>query len=320
MEIGNFLFMLRKLQISFVLVSLLFLAACPAPTRRSQPQQKEKSPTTPATNTEAEETASEDNYKTKSKDLSVGLILGPGGVKAFSHLGVLKEFERAKIPIKAVVGLEMGSLVAAFYASTGSANEAEWKLSKMKEEDLVERGFFQAKDKPGMVTNLLEFTKRELGARSINEYRRTFGCISVSMREEKALVTDSGPSVNALKNCIPYPPLFKPVGERVAGVSYIKEAVDYLRLNGCDVVILVNPISKGKFMRDDELIAQPAVGNLWIQVRKNLAESAALVDYVIPLDTKGIGLMDFGQWRGAMQSGVNEGRYHINIISNKFGF
>ncbi|OQW54640.1 MAG: hypothetical protein A4S09_05650 [Proteobacteria bacterium SG_bin7] len=316
--------MLRKFQIGFrkfflffFLISFLFLSGCPTPSRRTQPSQKEKTPTvTP----ESEDNKLEDAPKAKAKELSIGLILGPGGVKAFSHLGVLKEFERARIPVKAVVGLEMGSLIGAFYASTGSANEAEWKLSKMKEEDLVERGFFQAKDKPGVVTNLLEFTKRELGARSINEYRRTFGCISISMREEKAVITDSGPSINALKNCIPYPPLFKPTGERVAGVSYIKEAVDYLRLNGCDVVILVNPISGGRFMRDDELLSQPVIGNLWIQVRKNLAESAGLVDYVIPVDTKGIGLMDFGQWRGAMQAGANEGRYHINIISNKFGF
>ncbi len=302
-----------------ILVISLGLVGCNITTRRSQPTQKEKLPPISAEE-KKEEARAEEAAKQRPKDLSVGVILGPGGVKAFAHIGVLKEFERAKIPVKAVVGLEMGSVIGAFYAGTGSANEAEWKLSKMKEEDLVERGFFTAKDKMGTVTNLLEFTKKELGPKSINEFRRTFGCISVSMREEKPLLTDSGPVVNALKNCIPFPPLFKPTGERVAGVTYIKEAAEYLRLNGMDVVVFVNPIAGGRFMRDEELLAQPALGNLWIQVRKNLNEATGLVDYVIPVDTKSIGLMDFNQWRGALQSGTNDGRYHINILANKYGF
>lgn len=322
MEIRNFLFMDVKIRYFIVLLAaILGLSACNLTTRRSQPTAKEKLP--PSQEKKEKEDISDDEVapvKPKAKDLSVGVILGPGGVKAFSHLGVLKEFERAKIPVKAIVGMEMGSLIGAFYAAAGSANEAEWKLSKMKEDDLIERGFFPGKEKISTVANVLEFTKKELGPKSINEFRRTFACVSISMREEKPLVTDSGPIVNALKNCIPYPPLFKPTGERVAGVSYIKEAAEYLKLNGMDVVVFVNPIASGKFMREDELIAQPAVGNLWIQIRKNLVEASSLVDYVISVDTKSIGLMDFGQWRGALQAGVNDGRYHINILSNKYGF
>jgi NTE family protein len=57
----------------------------------------------------------------------IGVILGPGGMKTFAHLGVLREMNRARIPVHAIVGLEWGAVMAGAFATQGQINDAEWK-------------------------------------------------------------------------------------------------------------------------------------------------------------------------------------------------
>ncbi len=63
---------------------------------------------------------------------SVVLVFGPGMAKAFSYAGVIKALLDQKISIRAVVGTEMGGAVAAFWASSRSYSEFEWKLLKLR--------------------------------------------------------------------------------------------------------------------------------------------------------------------------------------------
>jgi hypothetical protein len=47
----------------------------------------------------------------------VGLALGGGGARGAAHIGVLKELERLRVPIDAIVGTSMGAIVGGLYAS-----------------------------------------------------------------------------------------------------------------------------------------------------------------------------------------------------------
>lgn len=47
----------------------------------------------------------------------VALVLGGGGVRGFSHIGVLKVLEQAQIPIDLIVGSSAGALIGGAYAS-----------------------------------------------------------------------------------------------------------------------------------------------------------------------------------------------------------
>lgn len=66
------------------------------------------------------------------------LVLGPGLAKGFAAAGVIQALVEAKIPIGAVLGTEMGSLIAALYAFHPNVNQFEWSLQKVKE-DLFEQ-------------------------------------------------------------------------------------------------------------------------------------------------------------------------------------
>jgi NTE family protein len=55
----------------------------------------------------------------------IGLALGGGGARGLSHIGILKVFERANIPIDIIVGTSIGAMVGGAYASGISTEELE---------------------------------------------------------------------------------------------------------------------------------------------------------------------------------------------------
>ncbi|XP_067056188.1 patatin-like phospholipase domain-containing protein 7 isoform X2 [Acropora muricata] len=64
---------------------------------------------------------------------SIGLILGGGGARGLSHVGVIKALEEAGIPIDMVGGTSMGSFVGATYAEYGDVTKMcqkvrDWSL------------------------------------------------------------------------------------------------------------------------------------------------------------------------------------------------
>ena len=58
----------------------------------------------------------------------VGLALGGGGVRGFSHIGVLNVLEEDGIPIDLIVGTSAGSLIGGAYASGQSLRDIQSKI------------------------------------------------------------------------------------------------------------------------------------------------------------------------------------------------
>jgi len=58
----------------------------------------------------------------------IGLALGGGGARGLSHIGVLRVFEKAGIPIDVIVGTSIGALVGGAYACGISSEELERKV------------------------------------------------------------------------------------------------------------------------------------------------------------------------------------------------
>lgn len=63
------------------------------------------------------------NLQTYSQ--KVGLVLGGGGAKGFSHIGVLKALEEHHIPIDYITGTSMGAIIGGLYAAGYSPAEIE---------------------------------------------------------------------------------------------------------------------------------------------------------------------------------------------------
>ena len=56
------------------------------------------------------------NNAISSQCPKVGVVLGGGGAKGASHIGVLKYIEEMGIPVDYVAGTSMGSIIGGFYA------------------------------------------------------------------------------------------------------------------------------------------------------------------------------------------------------------
>ena len=63
--------------------------------------------------------------------LKVGVVLGGGGAKGASHIGVLKYIEEMGIPVDYVAGTSMGSIIGGFYAMGYSPDELTQLIAGM---------------------------------------------------------------------------------------------------------------------------------------------------------------------------------------------
>lgn len=63
--------------------------------------------------------------------MKVGLVLGGGGARGFAHIGVLKVFSRAGIPVDCLAGSSMGGFIAAANASGLSTLELDVEAVRM---------------------------------------------------------------------------------------------------------------------------------------------------------------------------------------------
>jgi len=63
----------------------------------------------------------------------VALVLGGGGARGLSHIGVLNVLEKENIPIDMIVGTSMGAIIGACYAVNPNAKEVEKCIRKALE-------------------------------------------------------------------------------------------------------------------------------------------------------------------------------------------
>ncbi|EXJ15281.1 Patatin [Imhoffiella purpurea] len=68
----------------------------------------------------------------------IGLVLSGGGAKGSAHIGVLKVLEEERVPIHAIAGTSMGSLVGGAYAAGLSADELERRVTGIDWADLFD--------------------------------------------------------------------------------------------------------------------------------------------------------------------------------------
>ncbi len=77
-----------------------------------------------------------------SKRLKIGLALGGGAARAFSHIGVIDGLTRHGIPIDIVTGTSMGAIIGAMYASQSDVAAIKARFAAyIESEEFDESGF-----------------------------------------------------------------------------------------------------------------------------------------------------------------------------------
>lgn len=245
----------------------------------------------------------------------IGLILGPGAMRGFAHVGVVQEFAKSKLPIQSVVGIEMGALVAAIYANKGLPYDVEWQMMKLKESDLVQKGLLSGQ-KAGDVQSTEEFLNTALSSSRAENSKVSFACPAFHMGKSQAYMMNRGVFSEMLRFCLAFPPLFKPYQQNVSGVLDLKAAVDYVRSKGATYVIYVDLLSRPIPIKGAEVETQI----LWSLMEEALSRPEKGIDYVVRVPLQDFDLMDFNRRREVIQLGQKAALEAYQQISKKMGF
>jgi len=232
----------------------------------------------------------------------IGIIFSAGGAKAWGHIGVIKEIEKAKWPVKAVAGLEWGAAVAASYAHKLSANEVEWELSKVRDLEDVERA-----------------SETIFENQSVNELKVPFVCPSLNIVKQEAFLLNRGQLKNLMPFCISSPGLSGHYKQSIGLLDHISALSQHLRATGVKKVILVNVLAQGskKPLVSDLTSAENI---LWVKAAVAAAQKPAGVDDVININLDDYSIKDLDQKREIIARGAELSYDQIKKLSTKYGF
>jgi len=207
----------------------------------------------------------------------IGLVLSGGGARGSAHIGVLKVLEELRIPIHAIAGTSMGSLVGGAYASGLPLEEMESRVlatdwDGLFNDDPPREGWperrKQLADRPtwdftigvrgnevrlpkgamaGQKVQLFfaDLVERSEGVEHFDQLPIPFRAIGTNLENGRMKVFDSGPLDVAMRASMSVPGLFAPMETEDGGI-YVDGGlvrnlpIDVMRTMDVDLVIAVN--------------------------------------------------------------------------------
>jgi NTE family protein len=139
------------------------------------------------------------------------LVLGGGGARALAHVGILEEFERAKIPLDLIVGCSAGAIVGSLYSISPNADEVRSILEPLTRKDLIEIDFLAMRYGLGRGDPLKKFLLKHLGATEFHETYVPVIFVATDLLTGEMVQISSGPMAPAVQASCAYPLLFAPV-------------------------------------------------------------------------------------------------------------
>lgn len=220
--------------------------------------------------------------RSHKKKIKLGLALGAGGARGFTHIGVLKELHKHNIYPDYIAGTSIGAAIGALYAAGHSPEEIEEIANST---DLI---------------NMLDFTipkrgliKGKLAEKRIEEYvfNKKFKDLNIPLRivsynftRYEKVVFKKGNVAKAVRASIAIPGIVSPL--RMDGHDYIDGAVanptpfDVVREMGADVIIAVDLYHK------DKIVESPIVtkSSFFTEMREKfiMAELLYIKNYLFP--------------------------------------
>lgn len=249
----------------------------------------------------------------------IGLILGPGGARSFAHIGVLQEMQKLKIPVHAVAGLEWGSLIAGLYAMKGSSNEAEWQMSKLKDEDVVKKSLIGSSSGANSMQSMDEFMRLGFSRMTAENSRLKFSCPALNLAKNQVYLMSRGRFEDMIPYCLAYPPLFVPWKGNVAAVREVSMLADQLRRQGANVIILVNVLDKPDPNKPLAGAAGSTDAVLWAEIASVYSKPFRGVQHVISLPMTGYGMSAFGERHEIIRKGASSANSPLKGIARQLG-
>lgn len=173
----------------------------------------------------------------------VGLALGSGAARGWSHIGVILELEAMGVRPQVVAGTSIGALVGAVYVSGQLKAFSEW-VTRLGVRDVV--GLMDFTLTGGVVKGekLFGFFNENHRNPKIESLRQRYVSVATEMQSGREIWIDEGPVLAAARASCALPGLFTPVKHQdrwmLDGGLVNPVPVSAARALGAEVVIAVN--------------------------------------------------------------------------------
>jgi len=185
-------------------------------------------------------------YKKSASQTRIGLALGSGSARGWSHIGVINALAEIEIVPEIICGCSIGGLVGAAYA-VGKLDELERWVGSLTKLDIAR--FFGLKfSRKGLVNTdrLHTFLSKYICDEElkIEDLEKTFATVSTDLETGREVWFTKGPVMHSVWASISLPGFFPPIRNRgrwmVDGGLVNPVPVSVCRALGADVVIAVN--------------------------------------------------------------------------------
>ena len=180
-----------------------------------------------------------------SSNPKIGLALGSGSARGWSHIGVIKALQNLGIEPHIVCGTSIGALVGGMFVTGNLVRLEQWITSLDKREIikyldinlLTGGGFVEGK-------SIINFFEKQMGDNQIETLEKAFACVATNLETGKEIWIQSGSVLESIRASMALPGLFTPVKKDstwlVDGGIVNPVPVSVCRALGADKVIAVN--------------------------------------------------------------------------------
>ena len=223
--------------------------------------------------------------------MKIGLALGAGAARGWTHIGIIQALEKLGIKIDVVAGCSIGAYVGAAYSSGKLDELKEWACSLSDWQVLALMGVGLRRG--GLASGQKVFDKlaSDFCADSFEAMNKPFAAVATDLYTGREVVFDSGPVGTSIQASCAIPALFSPVAYNdrwlVDGAVVNPVPVNLCRQLGADFVIAVkgNPPGILSVMSSSLEILQARV------TRSRLAGDPP--DILIEPQLTDVGIMEF---------------------------
>lgn len=177
----------------------------------------------------------------------IGLALGGGGARSLAHIGVLKVFAQAGLPVHRLTGASMGGMIAAGYACGMPLAAIEAVAQRMADPRQLIRLIDFVPFRRGVMAGkrLRQFVTRLFGAgTTFADLRLPLALTATDLTRGQLVLLQEGLLVDAVLATCTIPGLWPPVqiGDHslIDGGFYNNLPVDVTRRMGADIVIALD--------------------------------------------------------------------------------
>lgn len=242
-------------------------------------------------------------------------ILGPGGAKAFAHIGFLQELQNRKIPIQIISGIEWGAFVGGLYAFRGSINDVQWQATKLKSDDVLKKNFISRQYEPNTLDRVYSFLNDAVGAQQTDKTQIPFACPSLMLSKSDTYIMNKSLLRDVISFCLPLPPLYKPFKGYAAQPMDLKVITQYLRSKGATYIVYVSVMGTGATRGAD---SDTSGTMLWhFATQKALPRHG--VDANLEINVNEYSIMDFDRSRDIINKGADSSRILLDRFLANWG-